>query len=593
MNFLGINWDHSAGAGLLSGDEIVAAVSEERFTRIKNDMSFPANSIKFCMNFAPSNTLGGVGVATLNENYTAMLCRIPTMSVSDRIREQREVWYPRFYEGKEIDEALVFRNRWVHDQYPKDYWAEYDPSKKKTYSEDSTNIVAEFLGLKRSQVVRIEHHWCHAYYGYYASPFRGERAVIITADGLGDGLNATLSIVEGNNFRRIYATDNCVLGRIYRHMTLLLGMKPLEHEYKVMGLAPYVNSKNARKSYEVFSQLLELKGIEFVWKNRPKDSYFYFQEKLQGHRFDYIAAGLQMWIEHLLCQWVTNIIRETKIKTIVFSGGVAMNIKAMGKIAALPCVEKMFVPGAISDESNCIGAAIGAKLHFNSNKMKTKILFPGLYLGPNVEDDEDIFSCAANDPDLVVKKNIEIQTVAELLAKGLVIGRCCDRMEFGQRALGNRSILADPTIPDIIFRINTMIKNRDFWMPFAPVILESYVNRYLINPKQVQSPHMTIGFHTTEEGWKCMRFACHPADRTARAQILKEEDNPEFYKLLKAFEKITGRGALLNTSFNLHGYPIVNTVREAYEVFKSTNLEGLLLRGGLILKKDASKKWKI
>jgi len=158
-------------------------------------------------------------------------------------------------------------------------------------------------------------------------------------------------------------------------------------------------------------------------------------------------------------------------------------------------------------------------------------------------------------------------------------------MEFGQRALGNRSILADPTFPDIVAKINAMIKSRDFWMPFAPVVLDTFSKQYLINPNNNQSPHMTIGFQTTQKGWEAMKYACHPADKTARAQILTHADNPQFYALVKAFARLTGRGALLNTSFNLHGYPIVTSALQAYEVFCNTELEGLLLEEGLLLKK--------
>ena len=156
-------------------------------------------------------------------------------------------------------------------------------------------------------------------------------------------------------------------------------------------------------------------------------------------------------------------------------------------------------------------------------------------------------------------------------------------MEFGQRALGNRSILADPRFLEIKEKINSAIKNRDFWMPFAPVILK-FSEKYLINPKKIESPHMTIGFETTELGYKKMIAACHPADKTARANSQKKQ-NPELYKLISEFHKITGVGALLNTSFNLHGFPIVNTPQDAINVLLKSDLDGLLLNNFFILKK--------
>ncbi len=157
-------------------------------------------------------------------------------------------------------------------------------------------------------------------------------------------------------------------------------------------------------------------------------------------------------------------------------------------------------------------------------------------------------------------------------------------MEFGQRALGNRSILADPTIGNVKERLNAAVKNRDFWMPFVPIILDECVDRYLKNTKRIHSPYMTIGFETTEEGYQSMSAACHPADRNARAQILKENDNTKLYSLLKKFAEKTDRGAHLKTSFNLHGFPIVCSLKDALEVFANSKIDVLITNRKLILK---------
>ncbi len=587
MKFLGVNWDHPSGASLLKDGEIAAAVSEERFSRRKNDMSFPAKALKFC---ADADKAGGktdgVGIASLDVSYTGMMYRYATMSIEDHVREQRQVWYPRLYENKQVDDALVFKDRWDKEQYPKEYWAEYDPAKKATYAKDAANIIADYCGVARDKAVRVEHHWCHAYYAYFCSPYRQGKTLVVTIDGFGDGLNATVSIAEGNELKRIYSTDKCVLGRIYRHMTLILGMKPLEHEFKIMGLAPYAKAKYVMPAFDVFNDVIKLNGIEFEWKNKPKDSYFHFKDKLEGLRFDNIAGGLQLWLETVLCQWVENLVKETGISRLVVGGGVAMNIKAMGKVAMLPCVTELFVAGSGSDDSNCIGAAIGAAAHFNGGKVPGDVRINNLYLGPEVREDlPGVLAKAGANPELAVESDPSDERVCRLLMKGCVLGRCFGAMEFGQRALGNRSILADPTIPELVPKINSMIKNRDFWMPFAPMVLDSYSQRYLVNPKNVASPHMTVGFETTAEGYEAMRAACQPADRSARPQILRRTDNPQMYSLLSKFEQLTGRGAILNTSFNLHGYPIVTNAAEAYDVFLNSELEALLLPGALIVKK--------
>jgi carbamoyltransferase len=292
---------------------------------------------------------------------------------------------------------------------------------------------------------------------------------------------------------------------------------------------------------------------------------------------------------------VKNAVSHFGIGTVVLSGGVAMNVKAMGKIASLPEVKRFFVAGTGSDESLALGATFclaedlaGGKEKLTGGKENSCSLYLGSW---NTSEEEQAFLRGVrNDPAYEVVDKTTFEFIAELLAapplgRGLVLGRCAGAMEFGQRALGNRSIIADPINPAVVPRINQMIKNRDFWMPFAPVVLDSYSEKYLINPKRITSPHMTVGFETTSEGWKAMPAACHPADHTARAQILYHQDNPALYGLLQAFAEKTGRGAILNTSFNLHGYPIVNTIADGWDVFTKSGLDGLLLADSLVLKK--------
>jgi carbamoyltransferase len=210
---------------------------------------------------------------------------------------------------------------------------------------------------------------------------------------------------------------------------------------------------------------------------------------------------------------------------------------------------------------------------------------PHLYLGPQatIRQEQEVIDAIASDKYKITQEPAS-SYIANLLADGVILARCAGRMEFGQRALGNRSILADPISLRVKEKINSAIKNRDFWMPFAPVIMDKYVDVYLKNPKKIFSPHMTIGFETTEIGYEAMAAACHPADKTARPQMLSKEINPELYDIMEEFEKLTGRGALLNTSFNLHGYPIVNTPQEAFDVFENSGLDALLLGDFLILK---------
>ena len=207
-------------------------------------------------------------------------------------------------------------------------------------------------------------------------------------------------------------------------------------------------------------------------------------------------------------------------------------------------------------------------------------------MGPesDLEDEKKLINLLDKNKYLI-ESDLTPRAIAHCLTKGNIIGRCVGKMEFGQRALGNRSIIADPSNIAIKEKINSAIKNRDFWMPFAPIILDKYANRYLVNPKNLESPHMTIGFQTTELGYKKMIAACHPADKSARPQILEKKHNPSLYETILEFSKLNNCGAVLNTSFNLHGYPIVNTAMDAFYVFENSDLDILLLNNFMIKKK--------
>jgi carbamoyltransferase len=578
---------------------IVAATHEERFSRKKNDEAFPCSAISYCLEEAglESAELDGVAIASYQGfSFDNMVVRTSQWTPADYLREQRERWLPRITDGSASETSLleIFPEKIDVEMYPSSYWKKHltNPERNIRYATDRVEMVANHLRIPQAKVRRIEHHRCHATYSYYASSFRGEKVLALTIDGSGDGLNATIGeFDEAGTYTRHYQTAECNIGRIYRYMTLLLGMKPNEHEFKVMGLAPYGKAKHAQKALEVFKSTLYVDGIEFKWRERPTDSYFWFRERLEGVRFDSIAFALQTWVEDLLTEWAQNAVAKFGIGKVVIAGGVAMNIKAMGKIAALPCVENLFIGGSASDESMAISAGIcmaedmarEAGLPWDSRNVAS---MPHLYLGPSATQEQEAVVIASLDSSKYQASPAPTpMRIAELLRDGKILARCAGRMEFGQRSLGNRSILADPSELRVKEKINAAVKSRDFWMPFAPVMMDKYVHRYLLNPKNLESPHMTIGFDTTAEGYEAMIAACHPADRTARAQILHRGANPELYAILEAFETLTGRGALLNTSFNLHGHPIVNTPAEAVFVLENSGLDGVILNDHLILKK--------
>lgn len=598
MNILSLYLNLPSSAALYAGGKVVAATHEERFTRLKNDEVFPESAISYCLNQAgivPAD-LDAVAIASFIAPFDDLVVRRSQWTTEDYLKEQHLRWRPYLIDKKPTLPSLteLFSERLALDMYPANYWKENcnAPDRNQKFAKNREQIVADFLQIPVAKVRRIEHHRCHAAYSYYASPWRGEKVLALTIDGLGDNLNATIGTFdEAGRYTRAFETNQANIGRIYRYMTLLLGMKPNEHEFKVMGLAPYGKAKHALKALDVFKSTLYVDGIEFKWREKPTDSYFWFKERLEGVRFDNIAYALQTWVEDLLTEWVQNAVAKFGIGKVVIAGGVAMNIKAMGKIAALPGVEDLFIGGSASDESMAVSAGIclAEDLTREAGKQwdsRNVASLPHLYLGPSATPEQEAAVIAGLDPSKYqVSRSPTPMQLAELLRDGKILARCAGRMEFGQRSLGNRSILADPSDLRVKEKINAAIKSRDFWMPFAPVMMDKYVHRYLLNPKNLESPHMTIGFDTTAEGYEAMIAACHPADRTARAQILHRDTNPDLYAILEAFEKLTGRGALLNTSFNLHGHPIVNTPAEAVFVLENSGLDGVILNDHLILKK--------
>ena len=415
-----------------------------------------------------------------------------------------------------------------------------------------------------------------------SSRFRESRVY----DGFGDDSNASVWVVEEGKLKKINQYSNFNVGRLYRYITLLLGMKPNEHEFKVMGLAPYCSEYIYRKPLEVFRKAYKFDNGEIIVDPEVKDNYFYFKERLEGMRFDGIAAALQILTEELNCQLIEYWQKKTGKKKVVISGGVALNIKSNMKIGQLDAIEDIFVVGSSGDESQCVGAIYS---YLDSVGRSSEIRpIDNLYLGGAItkKDIENVIY-GIDLEKYEVMSNPTARDIAQKISEGLILGRAVGRMEFGARALGNRSILADPRKRETIDRINAKIKSRDFWMPFTPSILFEEKDRFLDNPKNIQYPFMAISCDTTEDGKKYLQAAIHPADKTARPQLVTPEMNKKYYDLIKAFKDITGVGALLNTSLNLHGYPIVSTAEEAFYVLDNSDLDGLILDGYLIIKVGA------
>jgi carbamoyltransferase len=301
-------------------------------------------------------------------------------------------------------------------------------------------------------------------------------------------------------------------------------------------------------------------------------------------RFDYICAGLQRFTEDLLCDWVQHAVRATGVRRVLAAGGVFMNVKANKRISELPEVDSFEAFPSCGDETLSIGAFyLEAARQFGDRSVKPLSHF---YLG-DAPQESDVLAAVKRSGYYYERPADMADAVAKVLAAGQPVARCAGPMEFGARALGNRSILADPRSQDVVRVINQMVKKRDFWMPFAPMVKAPRQHDYIKNPKHLRSPYMMMTFDT-RENFRDLIAAVHNADLTCRAQILEREQNPCMYDILDAFERRTGGGIILNTSFNLHGYPIVRTAEEAIGVLRDSGLEYLQVGDYLVCKRVPS-----
>lgn len=604
MKVLSIMWGTNSTAALMVGGEVVACASEERFSRLKNDERYPRRAIEAVLQ------IGGVGAGDLDvvvfagERFDAkavLVRKYSQFSVADRLREQTEFWYPKIREGRKVSYLDVFRDKLDTGQYGAD-WGPLVSRLKADGAEIDDELGQEFrrqtvhrhLGIPPSKVHFVNHHRAHGYYAYYGSPIRSHRAVILTADAWGDDCNATVSLAHGGRITCLSRSNDFLPARLYRSITLLLAMKPDEHEYKVMGLAGYAKGDYLQGPLSVFQNTQFVSDLGFGYREKPADLYFYFKDKLEGYRFDAIAAGVQAYTEGLLAQWAGNALKATGARRLVFGGGAGMNVKAMMAIAMLPEVEDLVVCPSPSDESLAIGAAYVYMHDVLSREGRDPgralMPLPHAYLGPGLSKSEVTREVEAfrQDRAYSVTENVDAAEIARVLADGLILGRCAGRSEFGARALGNRSILADPRRLGAVRKINEKVKSRDFWMPFAPTILEHRADHYLTGRKDMAATYMTQAFHTSRLAQDDLPAAIHQGDFTCRPQLLSQERNADYYGLLQAFEGITGVGGVLNTSFNLHGEPIVQSAAEAARVFRVSDLDALVLDHALIKKVSSS-----
>jgi carbamoyltransferase len=589
---LALSVSHNSTAAIMKDGEIIAAVCEERSTRRKNYIGYPKNAVDYCLLKAGIHGSDLTRVAYTTFDNPGILVKAQTVT-EFTLQDYRDYYGDKFYKKILNGEDTLSYLKWLRDDpqfnsneqhfnfsYLTDEVLLDSNLDAAFFREEQRRILSDHLGISGDRIEFLDHHTCHAYYAYFGSPFRDKDAIVLTLDGWGDGRNQTVWSVKNNVPSLVTDSKENDIGRIYKMATLILGMRPDEHEFKVMGLAAYAKPEYIAKAKTVIEKISRIEGLRIVSNQRPQDLFTYLEDQWKTHRFDNIAGAVQAYTEELACALVKAIVVETGIKRLLIGGGIAMNIKMNKAISEMEEIEEMFVCGSSGDES----LSIGGCYFLNSGKSANKPL-DHLYLGFDILDEIDQVDFHEYAKEFTYTEISDLAEIAKLLSDGEIIGVIQGRAEFGARALGNRSILADPRRKDTVQRINEAIKNRDFWMPFALSIMSEHLNDFIENPKNLLSPFMAISLDVKIEKREDIQAGIHPYDKTVRPQAVTKKSNSKYHMLLSEFYKLTGIPALLNTSFNLHGDPIVDSIEDAILTFRNSGLDHLFIQDTYLLSK--------
>ncbi len=560
MTILGISaFYHDSAAALVRDGQLVAAAQEERFTRKKHDYSFPNDAIDFCLRHAGITAEDLDAVAYYEKPFVKF----------ERILFTYLGTFPRSFRSYTKAMPLWLKQKlWIPHLIRKEL--DYD-----------------------GKIYFTEHHQSHAAAAFLVSPF--EEAAILTLDGVGEWTTATMGVGRGNQIKllkEIHFPHS--LGLFYSALTYYLGFRVNSAEYKVMGLAPYGEPEFMNKMWELIrvepdgSFALNMRYFAFDYGLTMTGRSF---EKLFGrprrqpeeNLTDFhkaVAASAQKMLEEVVLNAARALKRETGQKRVCLAGGVALNSVANGRLLREGIFEEMFVQPAASDAGSAVGAAF-----FVTNQLLDQprhFQMTHAYWGtPETTEKTEYFLKQYEIPHEKLVEETLLKKTARLLAEGKIVGWFQGRSEFGPRALGNRSILADPRRADMKDTINARVKFREAFRPFAPSVLAERAGEYFDIDRP--SPFMLLVAPVKQP--EKIPAVTH-VDGTARLQTVSKTENPRFYRLLQAFEEEAGVPVLLNTSFNVRGEPIVDTPKEAFICFMRTGLDALVLGNFLLLKSE-------
>ncbi len=569
MYILGITYGINSAAALIKDGKILAAVQEERLNREKHSRSFPIGSIRYCLN-EEGITLKDIDKISFFWNPGISLERL-NIRMSSRWRDHIEYLY----------------------NLP-NYLLELIPAEKeKKHVEDITQIF-NLPGLnKKIEIHYIKHHLAHAASSFFVSPFN--KSAILTVDGYGEDTCTMLANGSGNEIKILKEIKfPNSLGSLYAAFTQYLGFQANNEEGTVMGLAAYGNQA---KYYNLLKKIVRINDqggmeLDLSYFSFYKQGYRRYSgkftevfgpERKKGDtikpRHQDIAAGVQRITEEALIKLARYLYEVTHCKNLCLAGGVALNSVANGRILKETPFERIFIQPASSDAGASLGSALYLYHQIPGNKKRQ--IMKHDYLGPGFSNDEIKQQLDAAKLKYEFHEDIE-RVCAKLIAENKIVGWFQDRMEFGPRALGSRSILADPRNQKIKDILNKRVKNREKFRPYAPsVLLEDYKDYF---NGTIPSPFMLLVYDVLKSKKRLIPGVVH-VDGTARVQTVDKNINLKYWKLIQEFKKITGIPLILNTSFNLKGDPIVCSVKDALHCFYTSGMDCLAL-GSYLIKKE-------
>ena len=601
INILGISaFYHDSAAALIQDGEIVAAAQEERFSRLKHDSRFPKNAINYVLE---------EGKVELNNIDYIVFFEKPFLKF-ERLLETYLAFAPVGFKSFSLAMPIWLRQKLFQKKYLFDLLRDQD---------------SNFNDIKKIKF--SEHHFSHAASAFYPSPF--DEAIILTLDGVGEWATTTVAHGKGNEITIIKEMHfPHSLGLLYSAFTYYTGFKVNSGEYKVMGLAPY-----GKAIYRelILNNLIDLKEDGSF---RLDMSYFNFatgltmtnqkfndlfgqpvrkpdEDELTQFHMD-IAASIQSVTEEIVLKLTRDIASKYRTKNLCMAGGVALNCVANGKVLKDKKIENIWVQPAAGDAGGSLGAALAYWHHELKKKRSINLIdsMKGSYLGPKFNNEDikkELKILNANFKEC--KEDNLLEIISKELSEEKTVGWFQGRMEFGPRALGGRSILADPRSTKIQKELNLKVKFRESFRPFAPsIVIEELKNWFDLNKpspymllvadikKEIQismTPEQENLFGIDKLNIKRSKIpAVTHVDYSARIQTVHKETNQKYYELLKKFQEKTGCPILVNTSFNIRGEPIVCTVKDAFSCFMGTDLDILVCENIILFKKDQDKSLK-